>query len=491
MKTISPSSSPTRSDSSPCTSNLGKASSSSSLPRHFTRSISIPFASAKVNLTSPTEPSMNLTVSVSSQPPNPKSMTKKKTVSSQSPHSSDPKKDNVCFRPLWPEYCVKLKYFPKIRELIEQRVCSLSVTHLQPPNENLVREFYANLDDNILNKKSKFLYLAYIWGNRFRFSPSTIGCVKKIKTIPHPIFYDDYKPSFKEIGSEITSNSEFVWNGKELPFTVLSEFYRILHKIALSNRWANSNISTINYNTTRFLFALGGSPIVYEHDKILHVPILGKSFTLVHGKSLPLSVMDVFATGKALAFFAPSSVTAPSAPLEGVSPASWQNQLFSKVNEFADNYARDQLHQRQFEKTVIDVLTVMTEMLKSFEACPDIPAHDDLSSSPDDGGAFSVHSFVLSPSNVGTDPFDTTSHISFILDSTLQPSSVGDDHGSSTGAIAPKRQGEQVSVRDQNYFTTAGVQGETSNAAQSSTPVDDITIVHGSATSLVAYSSSD
>ncbi|XP_030505343.2 uncharacterized protein LOC115720330 [Cannabis sativa] len=378
--TVEPSLSPTRTESPPCTPNPGKTSSSVSLPRRFTRSMSIPFASSKDHPPPSTTLPHPLTESDSSQPPLSKPKPKRKTVSSDAtpssvakkmktpqPSVSEPNKtnapfysndkllrfhENFCRRPLWPEYRMKFKYFPRIKELIEKRGWSLSVTHLQPPNENLVREFYANLDESILNRKSQFLYLAYIRGNRFRFAPSTISCVLKIKTITHPTFNDEYKPEFKDVGAEITGNPNFVWNGKELPVTVLSEFYRVLHKIAMSNWWANSHISMINYNTARFLYALGtgvsidlptimydrimssasaksikhtlpypslinrvvkrGSPVVYEQDKMLPVPSIGKSFNLVDSKPLPLSVMDVSAAGASLMEDLPSAPTAPS-----------------------------------------------------------------------------------------------------------------------------------------------------------------------------------
>uniref|UniRef100_A0A803NJ83 Uncharacterized protein n=1 Tax=Cannabis sativa TaxID=3483 RepID=A0A803NJ83_CANSA len=61
LKAVSPYSSPAESDSSPYTPGQGKVSSSSSIPRRFTRSMSIPFAAPRSTTISPTEPSMNHT----------------------------------------------------------------------------------------------------------------------------------------------------------------------------------------------------------------------------------------------------------------------------------------------------------------------------------------------------------------------------------------------------------------------------------------------
>uniref|UniRef100_A0A803NJ85 Uncharacterized protein n=1 Tax=Cannabis sativa TaxID=3483 RepID=A0A803NJ85_CANSA len=135
-----------------------------------------------------------------------------------------------------------------------------------------------------------------------------------------------------------------------------------------------------------------GFPLVFEHDKILPIPTLGKSFSPVCGKPLPLSVMDVPTTGEALASNVPSSLTVPSVPLEG---------------------------QCRFEKVVIDVLSAMTEVLKSSEARPDVPTDGDFSSSSTGDGAFSVHSLMLSPSNMDVDPSVADIHDPSILESNV------------------------------------------------------------------------
>ncbi|KAM6541619.1 hypothetical protein CsatB_006066 [Cannabis sativa] len=66
-----------------------------------------------------------------------------------------------------------------------------------------------------------------------------------------------------------------------------------------------------------------GFPTTFEHDKILPIPTLGKSFSPMCGKPLPLSFMDVPATGEALASNGRSSSTVPLAHLKGFSPATW------------------------------------------------------------------------------------------------------------------------------------------------------------------------
>ncbi|KAM6559158.1 hypothetical protein CsatA_028397 [Cannabis sativa] len=571
---VQPHSSPTRSESPPCTPIPGKPSSSVSLPRRFTRSMSIPFASTKAPPSSTTSP-LPPTESHSSPPPLPKSHPKRKHVSSDATPSSVPKKfkipepsvseqnlsnapfysndkllrfqENVCRRPLWPEYRVKLKHFPRIKELIESRGWSLSVTHLQPPNENLVREFYANLDESILNRKSQFLYLAYIRGNRFRFAPSTISCVLKIKTITHPTFNDEYKPEFKVVGAEITGNPNFVWNGKELPVTVLSEFYRILHKIAMSNWWANSHISTINYNTARFLYALGtgvsidlptlmydrimssasaksikhtlpypslinrvvnrGSPVVYEQDKLLPVPSIGKSFNPVHSKPLPLSVMDVSAVGASLMEDLPAATTVPSSSRDGAASTNWHSQLIATVTDLATSYARDQLRQRRFEKSVIDVLTAMANVLKESEASPAVHSQGIVSSSSADESDQHQPAPGLSPSPAAIDPSAGQSQpqMSAATPVPLSPDVQGAQGVSSSAGIDKEidswfQQGEDIGtgIQGESSHTAvvqgepsnvAAVQGETSNVAPVSAPDGGDSRILGAP--LVSYSSSD
>ncbi|KAM6553472.1 hypothetical protein CsatB_014234 [Cannabis sativa] len=431
--TVEPHSSPTRSESPPCTPNPGKTSSSVSLPRKFTRSMSIPFASTKAHPPPSTTSPLPPAESDSSQPPLSKPHPKRKHVSSDATPSS--------------------------------------------------------------------------------------------------------------------GNPNFVWNGKELPITVLSEFYRILHKIAMSNWWANSHISTINHNTARFLYTLGtgvsidlptlmydrimssasaksikhtlpypslinrvvkrGSPVVYEQDKILLVPSIGKSFNPVHSKPLPLSVMDVSAVGASLMEDLPSAPTAPSTSRDGTASTSWQSQLITTVTDLATSYARDQLRQRRFEKSIIDVLTAMVNVLKESEASPAIHSQGIVSSSYTDGSDQNKASPGLSPSHAAIDPSaeqsqpQTSADLQVPLSTDIQGAQVVSpsdglekeiDSRFQQGAdIEAGIQGEtsNTAVVQGEPSNVAAVQGEISTVAQSSAPDGGDSRILGSCAPLVSYSNSD
>uniref|UniRef100_A0A803QHJ3 Uncharacterized protein n=1 Tax=Cannabis sativa TaxID=3483 RepID=A0A803QHJ3_CANSA len=144
---------------------------------------------------------------------------------------------------------------------------------------------------------------------------------------------------------------------------------------------------------------------MFDHEKILHAPTLGKNFSPKCGKP-PLSVMDVLATGGALTSDVTSSSTAPSAPLEGFSPVTWQSQMFSL-------------------------------------APPDVPADGNFSSSPDGDGPFSIHSSMISPTHMDADPSVVDVHGLSIPNSNIHPSSMGIDQGPSS---YPTVHGEPVST---------------------------------------------
>ncbi|KAM6562465.1 hypothetical protein CsatB_022463 [Cannabis sativa] len=331
--------------------------------------------------------------------------------------------ENVCSRPLWPEYRVKLKHFSRVRDIVQSRKWERTVTHLQSPNVNLVREFYANLDESIVNEKSQHKYQAYIRGSWFRCAPSTISLILKIPRLAHPTYTDEYKPLFKDVGAELTGKPDFVWNGKEFPVTILSEFYRVLHKIALSNWWANSHTSTINYNTARFLYALGtgvsidlpsliytrildsakakgvkhtlpypsliqrlvlrGNPAILEQDVTVPVPYIGKTFQPVSGKPIPPSVIAFSTSDPA----APADSEIPpvtTSPLSRLPSAHWQVKLLSEVRNLAHAYNLDQQRQKRFEQGVVTVLTALSEVLRSMDSGPLSEASPVQSSSSDD-----------------------------------------------------------------------------------------------------------
>uniref|UniRef100_A0A803NUB8 Uncharacterized protein n=1 Tax=Cannabis sativa TaxID=3483 RepID=A0A803NUB8_CANSA len=136
----------------PPSSDLGLSLLSFGLARHFTHSMSIPFAEPVSQPMSPPD-----LLSLPSKTSCPKSSSKCKTVPSESPNllalkkvksielgsSSNPSLSKT--PPLVPPFYSNDK-------LLRLKDNILSVTHLQQPNDNLAGEFYANLDGSILNK---------------------------------------------------------------------------------------------------------------------------------------------------------------------------------------------------------------------------------------------------------------------------------------------------------------------------------------------------
>ena len=58
------------------------------------------------------------------------------------------------------------------------------------------------------------------------------------------------------MGQTLTGQSDFIWEGTEILVSKLTTFYRVLHKVALSNWYPNSHMSSITIDIGRFLFVV-------------------------------------------------------------------------------------------------------------------------------------------------------------------------------------------------------------------------------------------
>ncbi|KAM6579701.1 hypothetical protein CsatA_003475 [Cannabis sativa] len=277
----------------------------------------------------------------------------------------------------------------------------------------------------------------------------------------------------------------------------------------MSSASAKSIKHTLPYPSLINRVVKRGSPVVYEQDKILPVPSIGKSFNPVHSKPLPLSVMDVSAVGASLMEDLPSASTGPSSSRDGAASTPWQSQLITTVTDLATSYARDQLRQRRFEKSVIDVLTAMANVLKESEVSPAVHSQGIVSSSSADGSDQHKASPDFSPSHAAVDP--SAEHSQPQMSAALPVPLPTDGHSAqvpSPSAGIDKeidswfQQGEVIGAAIQGETSqtaavqgepshVAVVQGEISTVAPSSAPDGGDSRVIGSCAPLVSYSSSD
>ncbi|KAM6597122.1 hypothetical protein CsatA_007646 [Cannabis sativa] len=277
----------------------------------------------------------------------------------------------------------------------------------------------------------------------------------------------------------------------------------------MSSTSAKSIKHTLPYPSLINRVVKRGSPVVYEQDKILPVPSIGKLFNHVHSKPLPLSVMDVSAVGASLMEDLPSAPTAPSSSRDEATSRSWQSQLLTTITDLATSYARDQLRQCRFEKSVIDVLTTMANVLKESEASSAVHSQGIVSSSSADGSDQHKASPGLSPSHVAVVPSAKQSQpqMSATLPVPLSTDVQGAQVISPSAGLDKEidswfQQGEDIGAGIQGETShTAVVQGEHSNVAAVQGEIFTVALsfapdggdsrILGSYAPLVSYSSSD
>ena len=267
-------------------------------------------------------------------------------------------------RDLWSETQVHLPDFPDLVVLLKTRHWSRTVTHLQSPHPTLIREFYANLDKSILDRKADNCLTAYIRGCHFPFAPSTIARVLKIPKILNPDYSKAFSPDMVLLGKTLTGQPDFIWEeGTELSVSKLTVFYRVLHRIALYNWYPNSHLSSITLDIGRFLFAVGTGVSIdlptLIFDRILDVasakgtrnklPFPCLIQKLIQSVNPPLTPHDfqvsvpsltksfLLSTQRRSSQHQQSTSQDPrSAPpiFRGLSDSSWQVQMFTQFQAF-------------------------------------------------------------------------------------------------------------------------------------------------------------
>ncbi|XP_062088666.1 uncharacterized protein LOC133795226 [Humulus lupulus] len=168
-------------------------------------------------------------------------------------------KDFVSFRRLHVENSVVLEDFPRLLALLESRHWVNIVSGLVMPSQNLVREFYSNIEKSLLDAQHPNRFTIFCRGKRICFAPSTIRALLNIPLVTDAIYNAEYAPDLNLVGRELTGQSDFCWNevSNDFPTPSLTSFYRVLHKVALTNWIPNSHTSTVTADIGRFLYVVG------------------------------------------------------------------------------------------------------------------------------------------------------------------------------------------------------------------------------------------
>ncbi|XP_062113174.1 uncharacterized protein LOC133824309 [Humulus lupulus] len=137
---------------------------------------------------------------------------------------------------------------------IEDRGWLGSLTGLDGFVPRVVQEFYANLNDDLFDRKSFMFGQVYVRGNWYLFN-----AVEITKVLNLPLSVDNVVVEFNKdkVLSELVGQN-MVWEPHSvLKVTDLTHYYAVLHKFATSNWIPTTHTSTITFDTAFFLYKVG------------------------------------------------------------------------------------------------------------------------------------------------------------------------------------------------------------------------------------------
>ncbi|XP_062114283.1 uncharacterized protein LOC133825342 [Humulus lupulus] len=129
-----------------------------------------------------------------------------------------------------------------------------SLTGLDGFVPRVVQEFYANLNDDLFDRKSFMFGQVYVRGNWYLFNAAEIA-----KVLNLPLSVDNVAVEFNKdkVLSELVGQN-MVWEPHSvLKVTDLTHYYAVLHKFATSNWIPTTHTSTITFDTAFFLYKVG------------------------------------------------------------------------------------------------------------------------------------------------------------------------------------------------------------------------------------------
>ncbi|XP_062103913.1 uncharacterized protein LOC133815040 [Humulus lupulus] len=139
--------------------------------------------------------------------------------------------------------------------------------------DRIVKEFYANLTNEIIEPKSPLYYIVFVRGHWFSFSPQDIAHALHL---PLDVEDDDDLATLDKdtvitelVGQKMVWPSNTVISVSNLTYT-----YVVLHKFATTNRKPTSHTATISFDMAWFLYKVGTS-IGINLAMVIHDQIIG------------------------------------------------------------------------------------------------------------------------------------------------------------------------------------------------------------------------
>ena len=118
----------------------------------------------------------------------------------------------------------------------------------------VVKEFYANLNDELLDQNSFMFHKVYVRGHWYRFSPTEIA--KALNLVPIEID-DSIEFAKDQVLSELVGQA-MVWEpSTSLQVTDLTHYYGALLKFIMFNWMPTTHSSTITQDMAFLLFKIG------------------------------------------------------------------------------------------------------------------------------------------------------------------------------------------------------------------------------------------
>ncbi|XP_062100134.1 uncharacterized protein LOC133806015 [Humulus lupulus] len=142
-----------------------------------------------------------------------------------------------------------------------------------PSPKRSVKEFYANLTNEIMEPKSPLYYKVFVRGHWFSFSPQDIAYALHL---PLDVEDDDDLATLDKdtIITELVGQ-KMVWpSNTVISISNLTYTYAVLNKFATTNWKPTSHNATISFDMASFLYKVG-TGIVINLDMVIHDQIIG------------------------------------------------------------------------------------------------------------------------------------------------------------------------------------------------------------------------
>lgn len=141
-----------------------------------------------------------------------------------------------------------------VDKLLKERHLWSTPTNVFPYNQNVVREFYANLSASCGDPESSRYGMVYVRGQVYSFTPELINELFGLPTVV--VSYMSLEgASGNVVVSELTGGKIKKWDAR-FASTKLTWKYVVLHKLAISNWMFNKNTTILTKDQTVLIYKI-------------------------------------------------------------------------------------------------------------------------------------------------------------------------------------------------------------------------------------------